>query len=40
VGLFFAVWIGAVLNWKLRRLDERYGPEGDEQTDTGLQVPR
>ena len=26
VGVFFAVWIGAVLNWKLRNLDERYGP--------------
>lgn len=25
VGLFFAVWIGAVLNWKLRNLDARYG---------------
>jgi high-affinity nickel-transport protein len=24
VGIFFAVWIGAVINWKLRRLDERY----------------
>jgi len=25
VGVFFVVWIGAVLNWKLRRLDDRYG---------------
>lgn len=24
VGVFLVVWIGAVLNWKLRRLDERY----------------
>ncbi len=26
VGVFFIVWIGAILNWKLRKLDERYGP--------------
>ncbi|MDQ1723737.1 MAG: nickel/cobalt transporter (NiCoT) family protein, partial [Frankiaceae bacterium] len=25
VGIFLVVWIGAVLNWKLRNLDERYG---------------
>ena len=25
VGIFLLVWIGAVLNWKLRKLDERYG---------------
>ncbi len=25
VGIFFVVWIGAILNWKLRKLDERYG---------------
>ncbi len=25
VGLFLLVWIGAVLNWKLRKLDQRYG---------------
>ncbi|MHB8510275.1 MAG: Nickel transporter NicT [Candidatus Dormibacteria bacterium] len=25
VGVFFVVWIGAVLNWKLRNLDEKYG---------------
>jgi high-affinity nickel-transport protein len=25
VGIFFAVWIGAILNWKLRKLDARYG---------------
>ncbi|GAC1326880.1 MAG: HoxN/HupN/NixA family nickel/cobalt transporter [Candidatus Dormibacteria bacterium] len=24
VGVFFVVWIGAVLNWKLRNLDEKY----------------
>jgi len=25
VGIFLVVWIGAILNWKLRKLDERYG---------------
>ena len=25
VGIFFVVWIGAILNWKLRKLDARYG---------------
>ncbi|MDQ6650913.1 MAG: HoxN/HupN/NixA family nickel/cobalt transporter [Actinomycetota bacterium] len=25
VGIFFLVWIGAILNWKLRKLDNRYG---------------
>jgi high-affinity nickel-transport protein len=25
VGIFLVVWIGAILNWKLRNLDERYG---------------
>ena len=25
VGIFLAVWIGAILNWKLRHLDDRYG---------------
>jgi len=25
VGIFFVVWIGAILNWKLRKLDQRYG---------------
>ncbi|MCA1712269.1 MAG: HoxN/HupN/NixA family nickel/cobalt transporter [Actinobacteria bacterium] len=28
VGIFLAVWIGAILNWKIRKLDERYG-DGD-----------
>jgi len=27
VGIFLVVWIGAVANWKLRRLDERYAFE-------------
>ncbi len=27
VGIFLIVWIGAVMNWKLRRLDERYAFE-------------
>jgi high-affinity nickel-transport protein len=26
VGVFLLTWVGAVLNWKLRGLDERYGP--------------
>lgn len=25
VAVFFIVWIGAILNWKLRNLDEKYG---------------
>jgi len=25
VGIFLLVWVGAVLNWKLRKLDEKYG---------------
>ncbi len=25
VAVFFVVWIGAILNWKLRNLDEKYG---------------
>jgi len=25
VGIFFVVWIGAIMNWKLRKLDQRYG---------------
>ena len=25
VGIFLLVWIGAVINWKVRKLDERYG---------------
>ncbi len=25
VAIFFIVWIGAILNWKLRNLDEKYG---------------
>lgn len=25
VGIFLVVWIGAVLNWKLRNLDDKYG---------------
>ncbi len=28
VGIFLVVWIGAVLNWKIRKLDEKYG-DGD-----------
>jgi high-affinity nickel-transport protein len=28
VGIFLVVWIGAVVNWKVRRLDERYAFEG------------
>ncbi|GAC1610670.1 MAG: HoxN/HupN/NixA family nickel/cobalt transporter [Mycobacteriales bacterium] len=28
VGIFLVVWIGAVLNWKIRNLDEKYG-DGD-----------
>ncbi len=32
VGIFFVVWIGAILNWKLRHLDERYGT-GSEHVD-------
>lgn len=27
VAVFFLVWIGAVLNWKLRKLDRRYGTD-------------
>jgi high-affinity nickel-transport protein len=27
IGIFFLVWIGAILNWKLRGLDQRYGSE-------------
>ena len=29
VGIFLIVWIGAVLNWKWRKLDEKYG-NGDK----------
>jgi high-affinity nickel-transport protein len=29
VSAFLVAWIGAVLNWKVRRLDERYGSEQD-----------
>lgn len=25
VGIFLVVWIGAVINWKVRKLDEKYG---------------
>jgi len=32
VGIFLAVWIGAILNWKLRRLDQRYGDGTHELT--------
>jgi high-affinity nickel-transport protein len=32
VGAFLVVWIGAILNWKLRRLDERYG-SGEQAVD-------
>jgi nickel/cobalt transporter (NiCoT) family protein len=32
VDVFIIVWIGAVLNWKLRKLDERYG-WGEHATD-------
>ncbi len=28
VAIFLVVWIGAVVNWKVRRLDERYALEG------------
>ena len=31
VGIFFVVWIGAILNWKIRKLDLKYG--------TGVQTP-
>ena len=37
VGIFLIVWIGAVINWKVRNLDEKYG-NGDRalQSDTSL----
>ena len=37
VGIFLIVWIGAVINWKGRNLDEKYG-NGDRalQSDTSL----
>jgi high-affinity nickel-transport protein len=34
VGIFFAVWIGAILNWKLRKLDARYGDGTPEHPGT------
>ncbi len=34
VGVFFVVWIGAILNWKLRNLDEKYGSEIKDARDT------
>jgi nickel/cobalt transporter (NiCoT) family protein len=37
VGIFFVVWIGAILNWKLRRLDEKYG-SGMEHTESVAHV--
>ncbi|MCW2778397.1 MAG: HoxN/HupN/NixA family nickel/cobalt transporter, partial [Frankiales bacterium] len=33
VGVFFVVWIGAILNWKLRKLDDKYGT-GTQNADT------
>lgn len=38
VGVFFVVWIGAILNWKLRKLDDRYGT-GVQNADTLPQAP-
>jgi len=34
VGIFLVVWIGAILNWKFRKLDERYG-DGNSALTTG-----
>ncbi len=31
VAAFVVVWVVAVLNWKLRRLDERYGQDGGQR---------
>lgn len=42
VAVFLIVWVGAVLNWKLRNLDERYAQSGPaapaEPTSTELSV--
>jgi len=35
VGIFLLVWVGAVLNWKLRKLDEKYGNGDGELVASG-----
>ena len=37
VGIFLVVWIGAVINWKVRKLDEKYG-NGDNALDAAGQA--